>query len=211
MDINFSGKKERVQECCILLLAMLFKSLKFKVQKSKIKNQRAHFSEFFLLVTRHSLLVTLLLLFALGSSPFAMIKDHVVAFVDNTAITLSEFEEEYSKAQKVTPGITKEEVLNAMINRVLLLREAKKIRLAERSDDELLKEYIDLKLRPFVRVKEKDVLDYYEIHSKNFQGKALEDVREEIENYLAEAELNRLLKKHIEELRKKAYIGIQLE
>jgi hypothetical protein len=140
----------------------------------------------------------------------ALIKDHVVAFVDNTAITLSEFEEEYSKAQKVTPGITKEEVLNAMINRVLLLREAKKIRLTERSDDELLKEYIDLKLRPFVKVKEKDVLDYYEIHSKDFQGKTLEDMREEIENYLAEAELNRLLKKHIEELRKKAYIGIQM-
>lgn len=141
----------------------------------------------------------------------ALIKDNVVAFVDNTAITLSEFEEEYSKAQKVTPGITKEEVLNAMINRVLLLREAKKIRLSERSDDELLKEYIDLKLRTFVKIKEKDVLDYYEIHSKDFQGKALEDVREEIENYLTEAELNRLLKKHIEELRKKAYIGIQID
>lgn len=156
-------------------------------------------------------LVTFLLLFAFGSSPSATIEDRVVAFVDNTAITLSEFEEEYSKAQKVTPGITKEEVLNAMINRVLLLREAKKIRLSERSDDELLKEYIDLKLRTFVKIKEKDVLDYYEIHSKDFQGKALEDVREEIENYLTEAELNRLLKKHIEELRKKAYIGIQID
>jgi len=155
-------------------------------------------------------LVTFLLLFALGSSPFAMIKDHVVAFVDNTAITLSEFEEAYSKALKLTPQVTKEEVLNAMINRVLLLREAKKIRLTEHSDDELLKEYIDLKLRPFVKVKENDVSDYYEIHRKDFQGKALEDVSEEIENYLTEAELNRLLKKHIEELRQKAYIGIQM-
>jgi hypothetical protein len=187
------------------------KSSKFKVQSSKFKNYREDYSRFFLLVTCYSLLITFLLLFALCSSPYAMIKDHVVAFVDNTAITLSEFEEEYSKAQEVTPGITKEEVLNAMINRVLLLREAKKIRLTERSDDELLKEYIDLKLRTFVKVKEKDVLDYYEIHSKDFQGKTLDDVSEEIENYLAEAELNRLLKKHIEELRKKAYIGIQLE
>lgn len=163
------------------------------LQKTKI-----FFSLFFifLLITIHY------------SPSTALIEDHVVAFVDNTAITLSEFEEEYPKAQKVTPGITKEEVLNAMINRVLLLREAKKIRLAERSDDELLKEYIDLKLRTFVKIKEKDVLDYYEIHIKDFQGKALEDVREEIENYLTEAELNRLLKKHIEELREKAYIGI---
>jgi len=183
----------------------------FKAQSSKFENQKEQFSAVFLLVTRYSLLVTFLLLFALCSSLCAMIKDHVVAFVDNTAITLSEFEEAYSKALKLTPQITKEEVLNAMINRVLLLREAKKIRLAERSDDELLKEYIDLKLRTFVKVKEKDVLDYYEIHSKDFQGKTLDDVSEEIETYLAEAELNRLLKKHIEELRKKAYIGIQLE
>lgn len=180
------------------------------VKSEQFKKQQRILTHFFLRITHYALLITLLLLFALGSSPFAMIKDHVVAFVDNTAITLSEFEEEYSKAQKVTPGITKEEVLNAMINRVLLLREAKKIRLSEHSDDELLKEYIDLKLRTFVKIKEKDVLDYYETHSKDFQGKALEDVREEIENYLTEAELNRLLKKHIEELRKKAYIGIQM-
>jgi hypothetical protein len=187
------------------------KSSIFKVQSSKFKNYREDYFRFFLLVTCYSLLITFLLLFALCYSPFAMIKDHVVAFVDNTAITLSEFEEAYSKALKLTPQITKEEVLNAMINRILLLKEAKKIRLAERSDDELLKEYIDLKLRTFVKVKEKDVLDYYELHSKDFQGKTLDDVSEKIENYLAEAELNRLLKKHIEELRKKAYIGIQLE
>ena len=194
-----------------MLLDMLFKSLKFKVRSPKFENQRENSSEFFLLITRYSLFVILLLLLALGSSPFAMIKDHVVAFIDNTAITLSEFEEAYSKAVKLTPHVTKEEVLNAMINRVLLLREAKKIRLTERSDDELLKEYIELKLRTFIKVKEQDVLDYYKTHSKDFQDKTLEDVREEIENYLAEAELNRLLKKHIEELRKKAYIGIQLK
>jgi hypothetical protein len=138
-------------------------------------------------------------------------KDRVVAFVDNIAITLSEFEEEYSKSLKATPGATKEEVLNAMVNRVLLLREAKKIKLEEPTDDALLREYIDLKLRTFVKIKEKDVLDFYKNHNEDFQGKELDIVREEIENYLLEAELNHLLKAHIEELRKKAYIRIQLE
>lgn len=199
-----SEKKEKAQENCTLLLAMLSDS-------SKFENQKEQFSEVFLLVTCYSLLVTFLLLFALCSSPFAMISDRVVAFIDNTAITLSEFEEEYLIAQKTTPGITREEVLNAMVNRVLLLREAKKIRLEERSDDELLKEYIDLKLKTFIKIREKDVSDYYEIHSKDFEGKTIEEVREEIENYLAEVELNRLLKKHVEELRKKAYTEIQLQ
>ena len=194
-----------------MLLAMLFNSLKFKVQSSKFENQQEKFSEFFLLITHYSLLVTFLLLFALSSSLFAITKDRVVASVDNIAITLSEFEEEYSKSLEATPDATKEEVLNAMINRVLLLREAKKIRLEEPSDDELLKEYVDLKLRTFVKIKEKDISDFYQNHTSDFQGKEFESVREEIEKYLVEAELNRLLKAHIEELRKKAYIRIQLE
>jgi hypothetical protein len=210
-DINFSEKKEKVLESFILLLAMLFNSLKFKVQSSKFENQQEKSSEFFLLITHYSLLVTFLLLFALSSSLFAMTKDRVVASVDNTAITLSEFEEEYSKSLKATPDATKEEVLNAMINRVLLLREAKKTRLEEPSDDELLKEYVDLKLRTFVKIKEKNISDFYQNHTTDFQGKEFESVREEIEKYLVEAELNSLLKAHIEELRKKAYIRIQLE
>jgi len=156
-------------------------------------------------------LVTLLLLFALCSLLCAEIKDRVVAFVDDTAITLSEFEEQYLKSLKVTPEITKEEVLNAMVNRLLLLREAKKNRLEAPSDDELLKEYIDIKIRTFIRIKEEEVLDFYQKHIEDFQGKEFETVREEIENYLTEAELNRLLKVHIDELRKKAYIKIQLQ
>jgi hypothetical protein len=138
-------------------------------------------------------------------------KDRVVASVDNIAITLSEFEEAYSTSLKATPGVTKEEVLNAVINRVLLLREAKKSRLEAPSDDELLKEYIDVKIRPFIKIKEETVQEFYQKHRADFQGKAFEDVREQAENYLTEAELNRLLKLHIEELREKAYIRIQLE
>jgi hypothetical protein len=153
----------------------------------------------FLLITIHYSLAT------------AVIKDRVVAFVDNTAITLSEFDEQYLKSLKVTPDITKEEVLNAMINRFLLLREAKKNRLEAPSDDEMLKEYIDIKIKTFIKIKEEEVLDFYQKHVKDFQGKEFETVREEIENYLAEAEMNRLLKVHIDELRKKSYIKIQLQ
>lgn len=190
---------------------MLFNSLKLKVQSLKFKNQQEKFSEFFLLVTRYSLLVTFLLLFALSSSLFAMMKDRVVASVDNIAITLSEFEEAYSTSLKAPPGVTKEEALNAVINRVLLLREAKKSRLEAPSDDELLKEYIDVKIRPFIKIKEETVQEFYQKHRADFQDKAFEDVREQVENYLTESELNRLLKVHIEELREKAYIRIQLE
>jgi len=163
-----------------------------------------------LLIAHYTLLITFIFSFALSSLLSAEINDRVVAFADNTAVTLSEFEEAYSKALKATPEITKDEVLNAMINRILLLKEAKKIRLEAATEDELLKEYVDLRIMPFIKIKEAAALDFYQKHKENFQGKTFETVREEIENYLNEAELNRLLKAHIEELRKKAYIKIQL-
>lgn len=153
----------------------------------------------FLLVTCHLSLVT------------AEIRDRVVAFVDNTAIMLSELEERYAKTAEVSPGITKDEVLNTMVNRLLLLREAKKMKLEAPSEDELLKEYIDLKIRAFIRIKEEELIDFYKEHVSDFHGSEFEDTREEIEEYLIEKELNERLKIHITELRGKAYIKIQLD
>jgi hypothetical protein len=137
-------------------------------------------------------------------------RDRVVAFVDNTAITLSELETTYNVTSKVTPDITKEEVLNTMINRILLLREADKLKLEAPAEDELLNEYIDLKIRAFIRIKEENLKDFYEKNYSNFQGKELDDVRDEIENYLIEEKVNQRLKSHINELREKACIKIKL-
>ena len=53
----------------------------------------------------------------------------------------------------------------------------------------------------------------YDLYGKNkekFGSKDFYDVRDEIEELLIEKELNRRLIKHIEELRKNAYIKIQL-
>ena len=155
-------------------------------------------------------LTLLFLLFALSSSLFAGIRDRVVAYVDNNVITLSELEERYSHTLEITPDITKDEVLHTMVNRLLLLREAKKIKLEAPSEDELLKEYIDLKVRAFIRIKEEEIVDFYNQHKADFQEKELEMVREEIENVLTEKALNESLKSHIEDLKEKACVKIQL-
>jgi hypothetical protein len=140
----------------------------------------------------------------------AEIRDRVVAFVDAQAITLSELEIKFTESRKVKADITKEEVLNTMINRVLLLREAKKIRLEAPSEEELLKEYIDMKIRALIRVKEEEIKDYYNKYIDNFEGKEPEDVRDNIENYLIEHDLNERLKSHINELKGKTCVRIQL-
>lgn len=192
-------------ENCISVLDMPFNNSKLKTKSSKdIKiNNNSKFK-----IRISNLLITIVL-FALCSFLSAGIKDHVVAFVDDTAITLSELNEVYSESIKLNPEITKEEVLNSMINRILLLREAKKLRLNAPSEDELIKEYISLRMKP--HVKEEEVSDFYQKHIDDFKGKEFETVREEIEDYLTERQLNQLLKEHIDELRKKAYIKIQLE
>ncbi|MCG2720504.1 MAG: SurA N-terminal domain-containing protein [Thermodesulfovibrionales bacterium] len=149
------------------------------------------------------------LLLAPCSSLSAEIKDRVVASIDNTAITLSDLEDKYAETVKVLPDITREEVLNTMVNRMLLVREGQKIRIEAPSEDELMKEYIDLKIRAFIRIKDEESSEYYNSHREAFGGKEFDEVREEIENYLTERELNDRLKLHLAELKKKTCIRIR--
>jgi len=141
----------------------------------------------------------------------AEIRDRVVAFVGNQAITLSELNSKFSESGKITADITKEDVLNTMINRVLLLREARKIRLEAPSEDELLKEYVDMKIKALIRIKEEEIQAFYNKNKENFGGKELEDVRDSIENYLVEKEVNERMKTHISELREKTCVQTQLK
>jgi len=151
------------------------------------------------------------MLFSLRLLLHAEINDRVVAFVDNIAITLSELEETYTKTQEATRGATKDEVLNTMINRVLLLREAKKLKLETHSEDEMIRDYLNLKIKTFIIIKEEELIDFYQKHIRDFHGQDFENAREKIETYLIEKEMNERVKMHINELRGKTYIKIQLQ
>ena len=136
----------------------------------------------------------------------AAISDRVVAFVDDHAITMSELEEHYRSTAAVSPLITREEVLDTMINRILLLREARKFRIEASSADEVVHEYIDLKIRAFIRVSESEIEKFYLENRAEFGGKELDDVRDEIDAYLTEKSLNMRLKELVAKLRAEAYI-----
>ncbi len=145
-----------------------------------------------------------------SSSAAAQIKDRVVAYVDNTAITLSELEEKYAETIRTAPSVTREEVLGTMINRILMIREAIKIRLQSESEEALLKDYIDLKIRAFIRIGDDEMRSFYDLHSLDFAGKSLDEVRDDIEDILTEQKLNERLREHIEELRNNACVKMQL-
>lgn len=144
------------------------------------------------------------------SKSYAELIDRVVAYVDDTAITLSEFEENYEKMKKTTADIKEEDVINSMINRLLLLKEAKKMKLEALTDDELLKDYIDIKIGSSILIKEDAISLFYSEHINEFKGRDYLSVRDDIEKYLFELEINKQLKKHLEELRANAEVKIQL-
>jgi len=155
----------------------------------------------------------LLLAFLFGVQTFssAGVIDKVVAFIDDEAITLSELDSTYAEVVKIKPDITRQEVLNTMINRFLLLREAKRLRLEAPDDDTLLNEYIDLKVKAFIKISEKDIKEFYDNNRDEFGSVQFNQVKDKIETYLREKEVNNRLRQHIEELKKKAYIKILLE
>lgn len=141
----------------------------------------------------------------------AEVIDRVVAYVDDTAITLSELQKQYAKVKETVSSITEEEVLNSMVNSQLLLKEAKKMRLDAPTKDEILKDYIDIKIKAAIIIKDEEIDKFYNEHWKDFKDRDHAAVREEIEKYLSELETNKQLKKHLEELRSRAEVKVQLK
>jgi len=156
-------------------------------------------------------LIGIICILLLPGAALPALIDRVVAFVDNEAILLSELNESYEKTKPLAPGITNAEVLETLINRRLLLIEAKKL-FPELADEErMIKEYIDLKVRAFIIVPEDELRAFYEQNRKEFEGLEFEDVRDQIELLLVEKEVNRKLQTHIESLRANAYIKSFIE
>lgn len=145
----------------------------------------------------------------LATPCYAEVINRVVAYVDNTVITLSEFQKNYRKIQKTMPNITKEEVIKSMVNRLLLIKEAKKMRLEAPDYEKLLKDYIDIRIKSLIIIRENEILAFYNEHIDEFRGKDYLSVRDEIEGYLFELEVNRRLQEHIKELMTKAEVKIQ--
>jgi parvulin-like peptidyl-prolyl isomerase len=162
-------------------------------------------------VWRKGLLTCAICILCIATQVYGKLIDRVAAFVDDHAITLSELNEMYGRTRKVSPDITRKEVLDTMINRVLILREAKRLKLEAANDDELFNEYVELKVRSYVRITDEQVNEYYRENIARFQGVPFESVREKIEEYLTEREVNRTLKRQIDELKKKVYIKINVE
>ncbi len=133
--------------------------------------------------------------------------DRVVAYVDDQAITIKDFLEFRAKIKEKLPNISSNEIIELMINRKLLLKESKKIFL-EGDEEEAIKNYIDLKIKSKIFITDDKIREYYEQNKHQFGEKPFLSIRDEIETYLFERELNTKLIEHIKELRELAEIKI---
>jgi hypothetical protein len=139
----------------------------------------------------------------------AVVIDRVIAYVDDRAITYSELRTRYELIKRTRPDMTERQTLDSMINALLMLQKAKKMRFEAPTEDELIREYMEVSIKSRVYVGEDKIREYYDKNRKEFMGREFEAVRPEIERYLVEVETNRRLQDHIKELRAGANIVIK--
>lgn len=166
------------------------------------------FISFFFLFTIHISLST--------EVSYAEVIDRVVAIVDDDVVMLSELDSEFQRAQMSDMEVTREEVLDGMINRILLLREAKKVKKThifsarkKNEDNILISDYIEKRVKAFIRIPFDEIEIFYNENKSYFNGSDIYKVRDEIEAYLIELEVNKKLIAHLDELRQKAYVRKQ--
>lgn len=141
----------------------------------------------------------------------AEVIDRVVAYVDDRAITLRELDTVHQRALASGLRPSKAATLEKLINRILLINEAIKLRVEGDNEDELVHEYIDLKVRAFITLKDSDVRQYYTENRWKYKGVPYESLKDDIRKLLEEREVNISLRRHLEKLRETADIRIMLE
>ncbi len=148
----------------------------------------------------------------------AEILERIVAIVNDDVILLSEYKKELESAKKSGRRRSVEEVLEEMINSNLLLHEAKKywagvsvVRNDTAIDDKaVINEYINRRIKAFIHIAYEDIEAYYMNNRDLFGNREFYNARDEIEEYLVNEELKVRLRQYLKELRKSAYIRVQL-
>lgn len=147
---------------------------------------------------------------------YAGILERVVAVVDDEIILLSEFEEYRASVRESDGSFSDKVLIDRMINRMLLLREARKFGLMQdgenlKDDKGIVREYIQRRIKAFIHIPFDEIELYYKDNLISYTDKEFYDVKDEIEEYLVSRELVKRLQKNVAELRRNAYIRIQLE
>ncbi|MDO8282758.1 MAG: hypothetical protein Q7U10_09110 [Thermodesulfovibrionia bacterium] len=141
--------------------------------------------------------------------------ERVVAIVNDEVILLSEFNDAYENAVASEKGMSKEGFLDEMINRELILEQARKFNFegspdTKVSDNLLVQRYLERRIKAFIHIPFAEVENYYLENPALYKGKSFYDVQDEIDSFLVDEKLRIKTSEHIKELRDNAYIRVQL-
>jgi len=143
--------------------------------------------------------------------------DRVVAIVGDDVILYSELKESLKEARAKGEDLTEEEMLERLINRRLILIEARKFRIGTKkyyqdTEDEarLIDDYITNRIKVMIQVSFDEIETYYNNHREEFGNKGLYEVWNEIEDILKAQKLNETLERYIKSLKQTTYIRRQL-
>ena len=105
-----------------------------------------------------------------------------------------------------------------MIDRFLLLRQAKRFRISpletgagKNVNDRIVNEYIEKRIKAVIYISFEKMQVYYRNNMDLYGKRKFYEVKEEIEAEMINKELKNRLKKHVSELRGMAHIRVQLE
>jgi hypothetical protein len=165
-----------------------------------------------------NILLTMIMCLLLFCVAHAEVVERIVAVVNDEVILLSEFNESLRQAKETGEAVKESEIIDRMINNLLLLEQAKKFSF-ERHDKalesmdqgEIIDNYIEKRIRALIYVPFRDIEAYYYNNIEKYDDRVLYDVRKDIEEYLLERTLEIKIQEHIDELREKARIRVQLD
>ena len=189
----------RVQVSCTSVLDMRFKNGAKGIAHSAKCRKRRH------------VIYTCVLLFSLCAMLFALCAfavdlDRIVAIINDDIILSSELEDAFRIAAMTDKEIKKDEVLEDMIDRFLLLKQAKRFRISsletgggKNEDDRIVNEYIEKRIRAVIYTSFEKMESYYRNNIESYGNRQFHEVKDEVEAELIEEELKNRLKKHVNE------------
>jgi hypothetical protein len=203
----------RVLEKCISVLGMRFRS-------GRCEKGGKGLGVFRLIIARITLAIPLCLTMSFGvPNGFCYeLLDRIVAVVNREVILYSELQGAVEKAKAAGEEKSEREILEELINRTLLLEQARKFRfeIETYSQDEaearkMIDDYINRRIKSFIHVPFEEIESYYMSHKDDFGGRDMYQVWDEIEDRLRIEQLKIKIDEHITLLRKEADIRIQLD
>jgi hypothetical protein len=155
------------------------------------------------------IVITLLSIFLWTKVTIAELVDRVVAFVDDDAITLRELDIKYEELHSKDNTVTKQDILNTMVNQLLIERDAAKHRITGLNKEDIINKYLNIYVKSQVNIKDKEIDNYFNENIDKLQN--IKESKDKIKEILTEKQNNVKLWERIKELKKKAYVRIQLD